>query len=286
MNSYQLLSIICLGLLFQCKPVANGQTCAGESIIPDTTSQMLLEKLHSATSESNAYAALLEIRKITGGDIPSFIPQVICYRAEIARKRSANLISSQEAEKQLAGTYVLFREIASAPDMEQAQSWKIRILKAVSPYMGTTNIWQQDQARWILEKLDYMGAHGRDFSIYSIFLNQQKDAANQGLIEYMYDQDARAAVLALASVYADSSAKSSLDDKLKGDGVGDLFYFVSRPEWWMHLYAATILEKEPYLQTPELLGELEKDNNPMVQKKVSKLKEKMAPELGALPVME
>ena len=152
--------------------------------------------------------------------------------------------------------------------------------------MGTTNIWQQDQARWILEKLDYMGAHGRDFSIYSIFLNQQKDAANQGLIEYMYDQDARAAVLALASVYADSSAKSSLDDKLKGDGVGDLFYFVSRPEWWMHLYAATILEKEPYLQTPELLGELEKDNNPMVQKKVSKLKEKMAPELGALPVME
>ena len=106
MNSYQLLSIICLGLLFQCKPVANGQTCAGESIIPDTTSQMLLEKLHSATSESNAYAALLEIRKITGGDIPSFIPQVICYRAEIARKRSANLISSQEAEKQLAGTYV------------------------------------------------------------------------------------------------------------------------------------------------------------------------------------
>jgi hypothetical protein len=49
---------------------------------------------------------------------------------------------------------------------------------------------------------------------------------------------------------------------------------------------ASILEKDPLLRTPERMDILVKDTHPIVQEKVSKLIEEMAPKPEALPTLE
>lgn len=271
MNLRYLPVILWVGLLLQGGPYALGQDNDGALIVPDKASQMLLDQLHSATTGAAAKAAIEEIKTKTNGNIPSLFPQVICYRADIKRKLAANLISSQEAEKLLAGTYALFKEIAPTPDAARSQDWKLGVVEAISPYLGTTNLLQKEQSKWVLEKLDYKGARGRDYSSYTMFLKKRKDAANRELVAYMYDQDPKTAVLTMVDVYADATTKAEMAGRLKDDSEFNLDYFADRPEWWAHLYVAEMMKKRPELRDTAILKKLEKDDHPLVKEKVAEI---------------
>jgi len=268
MNFWQLPVIIGLGfLLLQGGQHVLGQTTDDVSIVPDKSTQLLLDQLHSATTEAVAKAAMKEIKEKSKGNVPSLFPQVICYRAGIKRKLAAKVISSQEAEKLLTGTYSLLKEIAPTQDAIRNGGWKLDILNAIAPYLGTTNALQKEQLEWVLGKVDYKGARERDYGTYRMFLKKSSDVSSFGLVVYMYDHDPKAAVLTMADVYADDATRIELTDQLKGDSKSILKSFADRPEWWVRLYVAETMKKQPQLRDEVILKKLEKDDNSLVREK-------------------
>lgn len=250
---------------------ALGQTSDDVSIVPDNATQLLLDQLHSATTEPAAQSAMEEIKARSKGNISSLFPQVVYYRAEIKRRLAAKLISSREAEKLLAGTYALIKEIALTQDAMRNGGWKLDMLEAIAPYLGTTNLLQKEQSEWVLEKIDYKGARERDYTTYRSFLKKTRDVPNWRLVAYMYDHDPQSAVLTMADVYADDATKTKLADQLKGDPKAALQSLSDRPEWWAHLYVAETMKKQPQLRDAALLKKLEKDDNPLVKAKVAEI---------------
>ncbi len=248
-----------------------GQTSDGVSIMPDNVIQSLLHQLHSAPTQLAAKSAMQKIKARSKGNIPSLFPQVVYYRAEIKRKLAAKVISSQEAEKLLAGTYSLIKEIAPTQEAMRNGGWKLDMLEAIAPYGGTTNSLQKEQLEWVLEKIDYKGARERDYSTYGSFLKKSRDVPNFGLIAYMYDHDMQAAILTMADVYADDATKTELANQLQGDPKAALQSFADRPEWWARLYVAEMMKKQPQLRDPAILRKLEKDDHPLVKEKVAEI---------------
>ena len=137
-----------------------------------------------------------------------------------------------------------------------------------------------------LTRADYVSTGGVDFSRYEDILREKSQNPPQGLVRYMYGRDPQAAVVSIARVYGHEVPESEVAAKAQSGVRESVEYFAGRSEWWAHLYVTAMMETEPYLRTPELLEKLEKDTNPIVQDKVSKLKEEMLPNNGALPVKE
>lgn len=131
-------------------------------------------------------------------------------------------------------------------------------------------------ANW-LTRADHVSKGGVDFSRYESILREKKDNPPQGLIRYMYSRNPQAAVLSVAHVYGQDVPESEVAAKAKSGVKESVNYFSGRPEWWAHLYVATMMEKEPYLRTPGLMEKLETDTDPLVREKVTKLKQNQSP---------
>ena len=198
----------------------------------------------------------------------------------------------REIEDAAGGPHELVRQLllfsADAKDMREAmlagvivESLEISqddITSALLPYLETSNASVLKEVREWLGGLDYNRASKQyDFSRYENILREKKQNPSPGLIRYMYAHNPEAAVLLMARVYGGKATETKLAAQLKGDPKPVLQSFAERPEWWAHLYVASVLEKDPLLRTPELMEILEKDTHPIVQEKVSKLIEEMEP---------
>jgi len=131
-------------------------------------------------------------------------------------------------------------------------------------------------AKW-LTRADHVSKGGVDFSRYESILREKKDNPPQGLIRYMYNRNPQTAVATVARVYGKDVPESEITTKAKSGVKESVEYFSGRSEWWAHLYVATMMEKEPYLRTPELIKKLEQDTDPLVREKVSKMKFNLKP---------
>ncbi|MGD9611501.1 MAG: hypothetical protein AB7V22_01210 [Kiritimatiellia bacterium] len=197
----------------------------------------------------------------------------------------------------LARQLILFLRLSSFPDERAA--WRTyalfklmaftnaELLTAGMPLLDSTDIEMQKTMKELLGEID--GAQYNkpaDFCTFIAHLGEHPDSPSYSLIRYMYDRDAQAAVLSMASVYGDRMAQDEWTGIIKGVSNTSLQSLAERPEWWAHLYVATVMEKDSSQRTPELLEMLEKDANPIVQEKVSELREGMMPKSELSPAME
>ena len=110
-----------------------------------------------------------------------------------------------------------------------------------------------------------------DFGRYEAILRDKRESPPQGLIRYMYDRDSQAAVIAVARVYSPNVPEPEIVAHTKRGVIEAADYFASRPEWWAHLYVATMMNKEPYLQTPALMKRLQNETDPLVRQVLDRL---------------
>ena len=110
-----------------------------------------------------------------------------------------------------------------------------------------------------------------DFSAFVSFLRDNKDAPPFAFIKFMFHLEPEAATLTLARSYSGDAAATELADKLKGDPKVALQSLADRPEWWVHLYVAETMKKQPQLRDAVILKRLETDDHPLVKEKVAEI---------------
>jgi hypothetical protein len=151
------------------------------------------------------------------------------------------------------------------------------IINAVAPYLDTDNPQLKKELYHTLMWVDQMQGAEKDFNQYEVYLKDKKNSPPAALVKYMFDRDPKVAVLSMSRIYGDKATEGQLADQLKDTPKTILQSLVDRHEWWAHLYVATMMEKEPYLRTPELMKKLEADTDPLVRAKISKLKDQIKP---------
>ena len=241
-------------------------------IMPDKTVQMQIHetaiRVGSSTNEEEALVAIQELDR----DCPDkifLIQQVMAYLR----------FSATNEECGWGGIGILhFLDVD-----------KITKVKAAMPLLSDADMEWQKMAVGILNTVDKDRGRdeGVDFSPYETIMREASPQQPPGeLIRYMYKRNPRAAITSVARVYSQEVLESEIIVNTKRGVKESVDYFAGRPEWWAHLYVASVLEKDPLLRTPELMDMLVKDSHPIVQEKVSKLIEEMEPKPEALPTLE
>lgn len=213
------------------------------------------QKLFSTGTKEELHQKLIDLQKIAGGE-KEIVLQLMYFHSYANGMEEAMLPGF--VLDQLAITNSIFFDVCLPMLTSEDESTR---------QLGT---------KW-LTRADHVPKGGVDFSRYESILREKKQNPPQGLIRYMYGRDPQAAVVTLARVYGKDVPESEVTAKAKGSVKESVDYFVGRSEWWAHLYVATMMEKEPYLRTPELVKKLEQDTDPLVREKVTKLKEKLQP---------
>jgi hypothetical protein len=268
----QVVLTFSLALLFVNNITAFQQTNDVRELTPDFHVQKLLDQIHTGVSENAVTNALMNLNAHFGGNLSACFPQIIYYRAEVKRKYTQKQISSADMEKRLMGTYIILREIAPSQDDWKRADWKVDVLTNVVPYIGSDDPFIAEQAQWLLKKMDYAGANKVDFSAYEQLMKNRPEKPEPALIKYMYQKNPQAAVLSMSRVYGDKTAEDDLANQLKGDTKATVQSLVARSEWWVHLYVAMVMKKEPSFRDPEILKKLEKDDHPLVQEAIAEIK--------------
>lgn len=239
---------------------------------PNPEIQLFLKGLLSANpnemfsgNEEIFRSNLARLRELTGNDNEFLIRQLLLFSVDAKEMKDA----------MLPGVII---EQLNIPDSA--------IITGSLSFIDAGNEQQKSTAWNWLGGTDRAKDGGIDFSHYERILRERSTDKAAAIIDYMFNREPRAAVLSMARVYGDNAGEAELAATIKCDPTSVLQSLADRPEWWAHLYVATVLEKDSFLRTPELLEILEKDTNPIVQEKVSKLKEEMLPKNEGLPVKE
>jgi hypothetical protein len=250
---------------------ASPSTNAVCRLVPDPSMQGLLDQIHAGRSIDDVTNALSELKAACAGHLAFCFPQLIYYRAEVKRKHLQDQMASADLEKRLAATYIILREIAPTQDDWKRVDWKLGVLDSITPYAGADDPLVAEQVKWILKKMDYAGVKNVDFGAYEQFLRDKPQESGATLIKYMYLRDPQAALSSMAHVYGNRAVETEIATTLKGNPKAALQSLVERPEWWVHLYVAETMKKQPQLRDAALIKKLEKDDHPLVKEKVAEI---------------
>ena len=213
------------------------------------------QKLFSTGTKEELRQKLFDIQKIAGGEKEMAL-QLMYFHSHANGMQEAMLAGF--VLDQLAITNSIFFDVCL-------------------PMLDSNDESTRELAADWLTRADHVSKGGVDFSRYESILREKKDNPPQGLIRYMYNRNPQTAVATVARVYGKDVPESDVAAKAKSGVKNSVEYFSARPEWWAHLYVATMMEKEPYLRTPELIKKLEQDTDPLVREKVSKMKFNLKP---------
>jgi hypothetical protein len=211
-------------------------------------------KLFSGGTEEELQQKYAEVQEIAGGT-EQLIAQLLYCR-----------VHAKTMEEAIVPLFVA----------EQLGLSKDDIAEGLLPYL------ESDDRSVVKEASEWLGGTDRalgieaDLSRYEKILREKQGEAPMGLLRYMFDRDPQAAVVTVARVYGGPDVpETEVAAKVKSGVKESVDYFAGRPEWWAHLYVAAMMEKEPYLRTPEMIEKLEQDPDPLVREKVSAVKEKL-----------
>ncbi len=110
-----------------------------------------------------------------------------------------------------------------------------------------------------------------DFQRYEQILHDANGKLPDGLIRYMYERNPETALDVMGRVMGKTPPQAELREGLKNDSKAALQSLANRPEWWVRLYAAEMLKKNPQLRDPAILRKLEKDDHPLVKEKIAEI---------------
>ena len=250
-------------------PLGLGHAIAGEaaeniSLVPNQEVQSFLhsltstnlqerQKVFSTGTEEELRQRLADVQQAAGGE-KAMVVQLLYFSAHANGMEEAMLPGV--ILEQLATPNAVFAEVC-LPLLDSEDEFTRRL-----------------GSDW-LTRADFVSTGGVDFSRYENILRAKKQNPPQGLLRYMYERNPQVAVESVARVYGPEVLESEVAAKAQSGVKESVDYFAGRSEWWAHLYVTSMMETEPYLRTPELLEKLEKDTNPIVREKVSKVKDEM-----------
>jgi hypothetical protein len=235
----------------------------------EQTTSILLRHWKKQASEEDVMKSIEKL-KSTQSNIAEIIPQLILYRVTIIKdekKYHATMIIGSFLIKSVSDT---------------------NIIEAVAMYLETDNPTVYDETREILD-----GIRGNSkiaegyYQPFEAYLTARKYDPPKALIEYMYsglpDEALKSLILSLVNdndkaktnliesaeiIRSDSKAKKHRLSKplppINTNVTNALSNFSKRPEWWIQLYVAEKIKKNPELSTPELMKQLKKSDNTAV----------------------
>ncbi|MGD9782247.1 MAG: OmpA family protein, partial [Kiritimatiellia bacterium] len=147
------------------------------------------------------------------------------------------------------------------------------IVATVAPkYEQAIDLKLQQSLRHALDMASFKnGRVDPDFDGFSSYVERNKEQPPRKLVRYMYGLNPQVAGLTMARIYGGETTERQLAEQLKGDPSTAIQYLVDRREWWAHLYVATMVEKDPDLQTPDIMKRLQDEKDPLVREILARL---------------
>jgi len=236
---------------------ADSEKSEHQGIVPNPAIQSFLKTLVSTneqqvlgSTEEAIREKFKELRKMAGQD-KDLVLQLLYFNA------------NAKNEKEYWLTWAIVDQLGISNEIFAEVGFNM---------LDATNDTTRKLAYNCLTRADHNPQGGVDFSRHENILREKKQNPPQGLIRYMYWRDLQAAVLSMARIYGDKIAEAEFAEKLKGDWKAVLQSRADRPEWWVRLYVAEMMNKYPHLRDPAILKKLEKDDNPLVKEKVAEMK--------------
>lgn len=248
-----------LGALACTPHAAACNATAGAALASDPRMQAAIERAASAKTDEEFAAEVRALAALGGPNFRDLVPQLVVF-------------ALQQRDTRAAMTPAVIRTRLGITDAQ--------LVEALLPYLDTPDPQQRAQLRNWLRAVDTATGDRRDFRIYQTIVAARRDDPPLGLVRYMYDTDADAALAALAEIYAEPGRRGALLDARRPlaayragrrdeSGVAAaraaLHTLSGDPAWWQRLYAAAALAQMPELRTPELIEPLRRDAHPLVR---------------------
>lgn len=277
----------------------------GPTIEPDDKMQSIFTDIISPTEEDKEVfsddgekflkAKLAELKQMGDGNVEYLLQQLIYFRANTKRMYNMKKITSNNMEKamDIVGLIIIRECLNLNEDSTKLHSPSAQsAINAVVPYLGTKDPELKKQLHWVLEKIDFRGIEELNYAEYESYIENKKDNPPQALIQYMYYTSPGEALLSLMRVYmedfgerqgiiqAEQVIRKDIEKRYHGPIEGKskvapqakeaLNELSKYNQWWIRLYVAEILLRQPKFRTPEILERLKKDKHPLVSEALSR----------------
>lgn len=261
-------------------------TISSNAVVQSEINRIIDLCANNATSEDTAKQAIEAFLSFKGLDRRELLLQtLLSYKGDADHR--------ENPQGEILKRTLIFRLAEGIPEQD--------LVALLVPYLeATTEPQMQHNLMMPLNAILFRnGRHRPDFKKLEPFLATKKASPPTNLItRVMLQNNPHAALNTLAEVYAESPDEKKLlqataptvqkaseatrghmpnSGEMRDVAMSELAGLSNRKEWWVRLYVAAVMEKEPYLRTPELVKKLEQDTDPLVREKVSKLKDKLQP---------
>lgn len=257
-------------------------------IMPDSRLQDEFNNIVSPENEGQVSSSEILKLKENTKSVEHLLQQLVYFRANARKVYFQEKTSSVQLDRATNVSYIILKEFINLDEKsKKISSASARsIINAVVPYLGTKDLELRKQLLWLLNLIDYRGILKVDYGEYESCIKDVKDNPPQALIQYMYEKLPGEALLSLMHVYMKEpkneesivQAESAIREDIKkrefgsveesskvGLDVKEALNKLSKNEqWWVRLYVAEVIGREPVLRSPEILERLKKDTSPLV----------------------
>ena len=223
------------------------------SFSPNKEAQALLSGLISPNeqqllsgTEEQFRSKLTQLKNMAHGDVENLVPELLYFSTQAKGMREA----------MLAG--VIIKELKIT---------KENIANGVLPYLDSPDGKMRKQSHNWLGEVD-AGRSGKepDFGVYESIIRKRKGDVPKGLVRYMYAKSPESALSTMASIYLTRDRAEALMNE-----AGALETLSKRSEWWVNLYVAETMKRNPKLRSSVALEHLKKSEHPLVQEAIKEI---------------
>lgn len=305
MGSWLRIFLIVFAVLFMQSVGSSGD----QMIVPDPQIQTQINRIISiANTTGNKEEMLGEMAKLKGmGTTEHLLQQLIYFRTNAIKSFNAGKITSNEMENAREIVLYTIGTLLTPADtsFEKISSPSAQtLIRAIVPYLGTEDPDLKKELYRMLKMVD-LNVSGRQvhpkyseypvaYVEYKLFIETNKDNLSEPLVQYMYQKSPGEALLTLTKVYIDDPQERNTiihaEDVIKEDfwkryhgpvksrprtispeakqAIDQLSRY---PQWWIQLYVAEILLREPQFSSPQILERLKDTKHPVVLKTLEKI---------------
>ena len=231
---------------------------ATTTLVSDPTIQAQIKRIISAKSDDDIRKELERLKALDTQGAPKLIPQLFLYSVTVTN-------GPDRMDR-------LFRDMIRR---ELGLSRRDEVF-LIAPYLGTQDKRLQDELLEALCAADgsfHSNSKKQDFSIYqSMIAERWKTNPPLGLIAYMYDRSPAEALLTMSRIYGKPGLANDLATQARKEDRDAADSFSRRSEWWSHLYAATVMRKNPKLVEADIVKRLEQDQHPLVREALTEIR--------------
>ncbi|MHB1156736.1 MAG: hypothetical protein ACYC26_07840 [Phycisphaerales bacterium] len=148
---------------------------------------------------------------------------------------------------------------------------------------------------YVINGLEFIDHHESQFdcnySYYKSYISKHRNQPLNDLVRYMYQYNSAKAFQTMLQVYAQDDDRKLLlslerdvsdvawrqsqdiavDEQMTARAHNALLTLANRPEWWVHLYVAFVMQQHPVLRQTEVIQKLQKDEHPLVREAAASL---------------